>query len=205
MGTKSSPLVSLTPSDSLTLSRLFNPEAAPPTPESTLPISTSLPADSHYPSSTLSAILTQERTAVSLADSVPEKSLELLNALISAFPLYASAYNNRAQLRRILKQPNDNVLSDLDRAVELASEGLGENGNGRVSEHQARVLKNAYTQRGAVREIAGKESDAKQDMEEAAKWGSEVAKQWLVARNPYARLCGQIVNEVMRKEIGGAA
>lgn len=202
MATTSSPLVSLTPSDTLTLSRLFDPESTITPNQPKTSISPSLPPDPHYPSPTITEILTLERTAITLATSSPSQSLILLNTLLTTYPLYASGYNNRAQLRRILQHPHEDVLADLDKAVELARVGLEE--EGAVSEHQARVLKNAYTQRGAVREIVGREEDAKGDMEEAAgRWGSAVAKQWLVARNPYARLCGQIVSEVMRKEIGG--
>ena len=189
-------MMQLSASDSITLGRLFDPEAAPPP---AVPVSNSLPSDPHYSEEELSSLQSTERKAIVNAETAPSEAFSLLSELITSHPRYASAYNNRAQLRRLMKQSNEEVLADLDLAIEYASPKVA---GDPVSPAQARVLKNAYTQRGAVFDATGKEKEAHQDFEAAAKYGSDVARQWLVANNPYARLCGQIVSEVMKKEIG---
>ncbi|TGZ82478.1 hypothetical protein EX30DRAFT_339761 [Ascodesmis nigricans] len=190
-------MLQLSAKDSITLGKLFDPEAAP---APSINISNSLPDDPHYSDQELQSLKEIERRAIAAAESSsPNEAFTLLSELIASHPHYASAYNNRAQLRRMLSHSTEDVLADLDLAIGHASPKIAMDP---VSSAQARVLKNAYTQRGAVLDTTGKEKEAHSDMEMAARYGSDVARQWLVAKNPYARLCGQMVSEIMKKEIG---
>lgn len=45
------------------------------------------------------------------------------------------------------------------------------------------------------------EEMASQDFFEAGRYGNEVAKQLSVGTNPYAKMCGAIVREALKKEI----
>jgi tetratricopeptide (TPR) repeat protein len=49
-----------------------------------------------------------------------EESVQVFSKAIEACPLYASAYNNRAQAFRLLNQ-NDKALLDLDKAIEYGA------------------------------------------------------------------------------------
>ncbi|KAF2663672.1 hypothetical protein BT63DRAFT_460788 [Microthyrium microscopicum] len=90
------------------------------------------------------------------------RALELLTALIAENPDYASAYNNRAQLRRWryenalldlslkdeqLEEARVATIKDLETAIALASPPETQ---ASVSPAQAKLLSQAWTQRGAV-------------------------------------------------------
>lgn len=47
--------------------------------------------------------------------------------------------------------------------------------------------------------VAGNDDGAREDFQAAANLGSEFAKQMLIALNPYAALCNQMLREVMTK------
>jgi hypothetical protein len=172
------------------------------------------------------------------------KAQSILSQLINEYPLYASAYNNRAQLHRwyyghhlisieALRGDNeetitalDAIFKDLDEAVRLASPT---GTNAVVSPGQAKLLGQAWTQRGAVlwglAKTLEKESgtpierrfgssvpewrtwDAMRLEEEGSRsfymaglYGSEVGRAMAVKTNPYARLCAGIVKEAMASE-----
>jgi tetratricopeptide (TPR) repeat protein len=186
----------LSPHDSTTLSLLFDPESAPS--GHMAAISSELPPDPHYPPETLAALLNTERRAIALAESSSEEALSLFNELLESHPQYASGYNNRAQLRRILSHPLATVKVDLEQAVSLARPRTKLEP---VSTLQAKVLSNAYTQLGAVLLREGKEEEAGAVFQEGARYGGEVAKTMAVKLNPVARLCGAIVKQAMRKEM----
>jgi len=44
---------------------------------------------------------------------------------------------------------------------------------------------------------------ASHDFQDGGKFGNEVARQMAVMTNPYAKMCGAIVKEAMKKEIEG--
>lgn len=187
---------SLTSKDATTLSLLFDPESSPSS--NTAPISHSLPPDPNYGPEVLPTLQSQEREAIALASSEnPADALPLLDALLSSYPRYASGYNNRAQLQRILKHSVGDVVADLRKAIELSEPSPG----GAVSELQARVLSLAWTQMGAVLLSQGKEDEAGRAFGEGARYGGEVAKRMAVKMNPVAKLCGAIVREAMKKEM----
>lgn len=195
----SSPAV-LSPNDAQTLNLLFQPDqsAVPPKP----PVDESITQNRYYSLSTLESLLKTEAQAVSLAESSPQQAVDLFNSLIESHPQYASAYNNRAQLLRLtpsLSPASTQILEDLDKAIALASPEIK---GGKVSPSDGRVLKNAYSQRGAVWVQRKEDEKAMRDFEQAAQWGSEVGREYVVKNNPYAKMCGEMVKEVLRKEMG---
>lgn len=152
-----------------------------------------------------------------------------LNNLIQDHPNYASAYNNRAQALRTLVDIDESINSadimplvfqDLDHAINLASP---RDSSPNIHAREARILASAHTHRAYLLYRASRSEDLKQDLcqiEALAKLDSEtleamaskdfavggryghaIAKQLAVQTNPYAKLCGSIVKQAMRKEM----
>ena len=120
------------------------------------------------------------------------------------------------------------VLKGLDTAIRLMSPPTPQSA---VSPAQCRTLAQAHTQRGALYYAAAKTLSSKIDtssieimieslqtwdkieFEEAAsrdffmggRYGNEVGKALAVHTNPTARLCGQIVQDAMRREMAPSA
>ncbi|KAB8067289.1 hypothetical protein BDV29DRAFT_163522 [Aspergillus leporis] len=114
------------------------------------------------------------------------------------------------------------LLSDLGKAIALATP---RSPAGPVSEVQARLLADVHTHRGylLLKLAKGKKSgggvvgpeqcgelDADQLEEMASqefffggRYGNRVAQQMAVQTNPYAKMCGAIVKEALRKEVEG--
>ncbi|KAJ6095387.1 hypothetical protein N7486_006133 [Penicillium sp. IBT 16267x] len=117
------------------------------------------------------------------------------------------------------------ILADLGQAIILATPASPAD---RVSSGQARLLADAHTHRGylLLKAARVKKSQASQEeavgpdrlrglggdqLEEMAsrdfflggRYGNKVAQQLAVQTNPYAKMCGAIVKEAMRKEIEG--
>ena len=113
------------------------------------------------------------------------------------------------------------VLQDLDNAIELASPPTAGQA---VSPFQCRILGHAYTQRAALFHAASKDSNVMarfrelgtlfsnwdiDNFEEAAsrdffmggRYGNEIGKALAVHTNPTAKLCGQMVQEAMKREM----
>lgn len=94
-----------------------------------------------------------ERRAIELAtEENAEGALKEANAAVEADPTFPSAYNNRAQVRRML---DDDVgaVEDLTKAIELATAWLDDNealAETKAAKVQQAVLKQAYSQRAAV-------------------------------------------------------
>ena len=78
------------------------------------------------------------------------------------------------------------ALKDLDMAIQYCE------GNHLVS-------KQAFTQRGLIKQLLGDEEGARLDFEKGAQFGSEIAIQESVRLNPYAKLCNQMLAEAMKK------
>lgn len=100
----------------------------------------------------------------------------------------ASAYNNRAQVFRILDK-DDEALLDIENAIELGTTGSSRN-----------VLKQAYTQRAVIKKKQGDKYGADRDFAMGAQHGNEIAK-GMVRQNPFAKLCNRIVSEAMLASI----
>jgi hypothetical protein len=259
----------LSQADEQILAQVFDPESSPDTPQ--IKIDPSLPADIHIADpAILKSLKKRELEAIQLVESysttstsrpsvihtttstpddelakdqVYNQALELLESLITEYPSYASAYNNRAQLRRwrygekaLLDSSRgspageslDLALHDLDAAIRLGSPSSSV-GNTAVSPTQAKLLSQAWTQKGAIfwglgrrsgtgssnsSEKSGTQAESewrtwdKMRLEEegskcffmAGLYGSEMGRTMAVKANPYARLCGGIVREAMRRE-----
>lgn len=152
-----------------------------------------------------------------------------LSNIITHHPEYASAWNNRAQARRLLIKDDDlplrphevaDIIKDLGRAIRLAT---SKQPTEPISLADARVLASAHTHRGYLFLLASKghqnlgmmgeipefEHLSGSDLEEMAsrelaaggRYGNETARQLAVKTNPYAKLCGSIVREALQKEI----
>lgn len=178
------PQSALSPSDSKILHAVFDPESAPETPRIT--IDPSLPPDAHISSAALlSTLRARELAAVKVVEKyagsdddqrgksgVYEKAKALLDTVIAEYPFYASAWNNRAQLRRwrcsdaggfagesgasvgeeVRKEARRcmmEALEDLDRAIALASPPSSSPDKA-VSPAQGKLLAQAWTQRAAI-------------------------------------------------------
>ncbi|XP_028163262.1 tetratricopeptide repeat protein 36-like [Ostrinia furnacalis] len=116
-----------------------------------------------------------------------DEALQLLNKAVEAAPARPAAYNDRAQLLRLM-QKDDEAMADLDRALQL-TEG---------SKSRARAL--TLCQRGVLLRKRGLDDAARADFAAAAELGSGFAKKQIVELNPYAALCNQMLSQVMRGE-----
>lgn len=170
---------SLSSSDAKILNTVFDPESGPEAPR--VLVDPSLPPDAHITDlDLLSALRRREVVAVKLVekispmepeekkDLVYQEALAMLDAIISDHEDYASAWNNRAQLRRwrygdrnVLTTKTEEIstaawearrtiiaaLHDLDTAISLASPSSSSIA---VSPAQGKLLAQAWTQRAAI-------------------------------------------------------
>jgi len=222
----------LSQNDSAVLSALFDPESSL---SSTIQVEDS---DHHGQDSDLDRIQRvqqRERQALHLINHETPTTTDInhsitqLTAIINDEPTYASAWNNRAQARRMLLGDEDlpknpsrvaDILQDLGQAISLTTPSQI---NGTISSIDARVLSSAHTHRGYLLLVASKSKESRSmldevpglkamsaaDLEEAAsrelglggRYGNETARQLAVKTNPYAKLCGSIVRDALTKEI----
>lgn len=157
-----------------------------------------------------------ERKCVDLIENQnsPGEALKIFTEIISEEPLYASAYSNRAQLLRGVKfdngMPEGQAMRDLYTALNLAKPNHTDE---KVSEENARILRKIYGQLAAeymaqskIPANSAKEWDlqlkATQMLVEARKYGEQVPKDTTVAFNPYAKLCGNMVEIVTHSQLG---
>ena len=222
--------VSLTPNDSAVLGALFDPEA---TLSGRPNIQSSI--SSGYDRETTDFLQQQEVQLLSTINDGDSSKVGLaevisrLDDIVEKYPEYASAYNNRAQVRRmnmlwedLLSSPDEwqLILSDLDRAISLASPPDMMQA---ISPLQARVLASAYTHRGyllykasreefpsstieSVPSMQGLERSVLEEMSSrdfglGGKYGNKIAQRMAVETNPYAKLCGSIVKEALQREM----
>lgn len=262
----------LSKADEQVLNQVFDPESAPEA--QSIKIDPSLPPDPQITDqSILKAIKAQELQAIRLVEAyVPkpnispdltsapgsfgnhdcqdketiyQEALTTLSDLIVSHPKYASAYNNRAQLRRWrfggrfiseagtdpMRLIVDSTITDLNTAISLSSpRTVGAS----ISPQQAKLLVQSWTQLGAifwalgrrrqVNEVLDQETSRDDDhrsgmetewwawdgtrLEEegsrcffmAGVYGSDIGRSLAVKTNPYARLCGGIVKEALKRE-----
>lgn len=152
-----------------------------------------------------------------------------LDQLVHKHPSYASAYINRAQVNRLklddgMYTVKDSevvalILADLSKAIDLL---MPSSPSESASMLQARLLATAHTHRAFVLYKTSKTGDisclpepirnagveavaemASRDFRLGGTYGDTVAQQMSVRTNPYAKLCGAIVKEAMRKEMSG--
>ncbi|KAF3926201.1 hypothetical protein ABW21_db0207466 [Orbilia brochopaga] len=231
--------------DSTVLEQIFDPESAP-TP-SPVTIDAALPVFPNISHRELTSLRSSEILAIRAAEAGDvSKALSILSQSISTSPSYCSAYNNRAQVRRMAVaisadiSNSDNLFAaspetrkgvaaayaDLSTAIALASP---QTPTAPISPQTAKLLANAHTQRATIlhtsskhvptgkipvevpeelahlgNDVAGWEEAASRDFFWGGRYGNELAKAMAVHTNPYAKLCGSIVKEAMKKEIGEA-
>ncbi|KAK4519755.1 uncharacterized protein ATC70_009996 [Mucor velutinosus] len=130
-----------------------------------------------------------EKEAVMLVEEKQDtaKALEILGQCIQLEDKYASAYNNRAQVYR-MNNELDKALQDLDCVISDIGEG------------QPKILRQAYTQRAIIKRQQGDLIGSRKDFEVGAKLGNPIARNVAVAENPYAKMCNQVMMEVMNRE-----
>lgn len=157
------------------------------------------------------------------------RAISELTAIINLHPTYASAYNNRAQANRLLHGSDiyhhsvhdAEIWTDLTTAITLSAPASGSE----VQEWQRKVLASAHTQRAWLAYTAAKNGErthedirarlpeelnglykeeleawCAKEFEKGAKYGNEMAKEMARATNPYAKLCGSIVGEMIARE-----
>ncbi|KAK9695008.1 hypothetical protein K7432_013193 [Basidiobolus ranarum] len=175
---------SISEHDRQVLDRVFNPEGVPFSPESG-DSSKGTSYTDEIPADLLAKLKASEVEAVKIAENGNlVEAIKKLSEIIDECPQYSSAYNNRAQARR-LNEDTAGALEDLEKAIETA--------NGDVS-----VLKQAYTQRAIVKKSNGDQEGARLDFEKGAHYGNTVARDAAVRENPYAKLCNAMVMEAMK-------
>lgn len=161
------------------------------------------------------------------------KMCDEFSAIINEQPKYASAYNNRAQVYRMqllgCRESGsantrfdlyDQILEDLQTSVSLALPDGVKASQIIVSKMQANILKSSYSQLAAVYTAmsqdeqylkSGRISLKQWDLEEkasaaffsASEFGDEIARAMATRINPYAKLCGNIVQEALARERNG--
>ncbi|KAI6833588.1 hypothetical protein KC340_g6417 [Hortaea werneckii] len=209
---------------------LFDPESSL---SSTCQIKESESA--YYSPDTLTYVKRIERQTLASVDTATPPRADILNTiqalseLIKEYPEYASAYNNRAEARRLsysteelMHLPNilNAIFTDLGRAISLATPKDDLN---TVSAEDAVVLAAAHTHRASllysasqmnlpesvlsqVESMAGQsreqlEEHASKNFAAGGRFGNKLAKQLAVKTNPYAKLCSGIIKEAMRNEL----
>lgn len=220
----------LSRNDSAVLSALFDPEAslqrhAGIDQSVRNPYNTGVMSEIEQKEKSALLLINQENPSLtSIANAITE-----LNQIIEQYPKYASAWNNRAQARRMAFSLEDfqnheeelkQVLDDLFEAIRLASPSTRIES---VSPANARVLASAHTHLGHlllwmsrpnfplqnVENLATLSGLSHDQLEEMAsrhfamggQYGNKTAQQLAVKTNPYAKLCGSIVKEALQKEI----
>jgi len=221
----------LSKNDSAIIGMLFESEAMP-----TAYSEVAKPSHPNYDEQTLLTIKRIEHEALESIDEAHpgvyklESAIAMIDKIIEVYPKYSSAYNNRAQLRRmfyehehLLDQPDtvNAILDDLSRAISLASpkqDGVT------TGPSDLRVLSAAYTHRASlfyqasrseksatsfhlIKQMSGLsseqlEEEASRDFALGGRYGNKMAKHLAVKTNPYAKMCASIVNRAMSSENG---
>ena len=182
--------VQLSKADTKVLAQVFDPESGPALAE--VLVDPTRPADRHgTDGAVLSRLKTSERAAIHLIeehensdaktskskDETYRRALSILDQIIVEQPSYASARNNRAQLRRwhygdrnmiCQRRVSDDperttaataAVEDLRKSISLASP---ERPHDAVSPQQGKLLSQAYTQLGALYYAASKDLERTQ-------------------------------------------
>ncbi|KAL1782134.1 tetratricopeptide repeat protein 36 [Sigmodon hispidus] len=147
-------------------------------------------------------------------------ALERFGQAICLLPERASAYNNRAQARRL-----QGDVAAARRRVVNCSYGLGLGCPHPADLHhlspplragaledleravtlsggRGRAARQSFVQRGLLARLQGRDDDARRDFEQAARLGSPFARRQLVLLNPYAALCNRMLTDMMGAERG---
>ncbi|KAF2755149.1 hypothetical protein EJ05DRAFT_124068 [Pseudovirgaria hyperparasitica] len=224
------PSIDLTSNDARVLTALFDPESSPnstPKTDASLPPYPSIASSTLSTLRALEASAIRPLNVPHPSAHAIQTAISALTDIINQEPTYASAYANRAQARRLaLCDPlfaHENateveaLFADLDACITHASPASPISP---VSPHQVRLLAAAHTHRGYLlmkAATAAQESAllvgpvrarTKDELEEQAsrefflggRYGDRTAREMSVRTNPYAKMCGAIVKEAMKKE-----
>ena len=154
-----------------------------------------------------------EQHAIMLAEEgAIEEAETLLTHTIHKYPSgRPSLWSNRAQVRRLSKNVAG-ALNDLSQTIRIVTPPK----NAAPSNDNAKLLSFAYTHRATIYmlvargEISGVlngesheqlEEYASHDFAMAGKYGSELARAMAVRTNPYAKMCGAILQTALKKEM----
>ncbi|KAG3286647.1 tetratricopeptide repeat domain 36 [Ictidomys tridecemlineatus] len=144
-------------------------------------------------------------------------ALERFGQAICLLPERASAYNNRAQARRL---QGDTAGSPVFFSQPRYSRWAGARAPGcqavpitpahptagaqadldralALSGGRGRAARQGFVQRGLLARLQGRDDDARRDFEQAARLGSPFARRQLVLLNPYAALCNRMLADMM--------
>ncbi|XP_017557442.1 tetratricopeptide repeat protein 36 [Pygocentrus nattereri] len=142
--------------------------------------------DSSFDPVLLKQVKDLELKGISAAEAGDVKTaLHHFNQAIQILPSRSSAYNNRAQAKR-LQGDTKGAIKDLEQAISL-------------SKDKGRSACQAHVQRGLLLRLACRDEEARADFERAAALGSEFARQQAIILNPYAALCNRMLSEVIGK------
>lgn len=111
---------------------------------------------------------------------VYQRAIKLLDNAIEMVPRYGSLYNNRAQMKRLQGKFKE-AFQDVEKAIEFGDSS---------------VLKQAYMQRAILHKQNNNQMLADLDFKKAASFGNLLAKS-TVKENPYAKMCNQMLTQVM--------
>ena len=148
-----------------------------------------------------------ESAAVTAAeDGKLDEAKEIMDKLCSDAPDRASAFNNRAQLRRMMGDL-EGAKRDLDDAIDKAKRWLADNEASEhpLSEFHRGVLRQAYTQRAAYYNSKGASSEEARDLAAASALGSAIARMIATKSNPYATMYQAAVDLMMEQNLPKAA
>lgn len=222
----------LTQNDTVVLNMLFNPESATSGVQQSQPSETSRGAR-YEDLERLESSVIESINSNDVSSSKILKAIAAFDEILKADPEFASAYNDRAQARRMLhnikdlhQHPGDVelIMQDLNSAIHYAS---STENHAVSSAAEARVSAAAYTHRGymffrcardaELRSVVGSidgycsehasfwEEIASRDFAMGGKFGNPLAKRMAVHTNPYAKLCGEMVKQAIHAELSGSA
>lgn len=190
---------------------LFDPEAQPSLEDSNEIDQTT--RDQPLNTEQLAEVKVVEQRAIQLAEEgAIDEAEKLLTRTIHKYPNgRPSLWSNRAQVRRLSKNV-PGALDDLSQAIQIATPPK----NAAPSNDDAKILSSAYMHRATIYmliargEISGVLNDESRDRLEgyashdfamAGKYGCGLAKSMAVRTNPYAKMCGAIVQTALKKEM----
>ena len=190
---------------------LFDPEAQPSLEDSNEIDQTT--RDQPLNTEQLGEVKVVEQRAIQLAEEgAIDEAEKLLTRTIHKYPNgRPSLWSNRAQVRRLSKNV-PGALDDLSQAIRIATPPK----NAAPSNDDAKILSFAYMHRATIYmliargEISGVLNDeshdrlegyASHDFKMAGKYGSGLARSMAVRTNPYAKMCGAIVQTALKKEM----
>ena len=119
-------------------------------------------------------------------------ALTCLTKAIELAPSYSSPYNNRAQVKRLMRE-YESAHEDLTIAISISDPDSS-------SPVNLRVAKLAYAQRGfLLKGFLDKNEEGQKDLLRASQLGHSLAS---LETNPFRTLCGEMVSIMMKEQCG---